>query len=184
MADQVNRRRFLTTVTGAAAGALAGPTGAIRPARAQSRTKVAFAWPFAPTSQAFQEELARRFMDAHKSIEVEVQVIPQTQAVPKLTAAFTGGAAPDCLALSHQRLTQFAGGGYLENLEPHLKASGLDRDLAAPLMAEARVVGNMAHSAASWPTRTSCTAVRRSCGRPERPSRLGRLTTSRRSPAR
>lgn len=147
MADQVNRRRFLTTVTGAAAGALAGPTGAIRPARAQSRTKVAFAWPFAPTSQAFQEELARRFMDAHKSIEVEVQVIPQTQAVPKLTAAFTGGAAPDCLALSHQWLTQFAGGGYLENLEPHLKASGLDRDLAAPLMAEARVVGNTAHSA-------------------------------------
>lgn len=141
MADRVSRRRFLAAVAGAATAA------AGRPARAQGRTKVTFAWPFAVTSQAFQEELAKRFMDAHRSIEVEVQIIPQTQAVPKLTAAFTGGAAPDCLALSHQWLTQFAGGGYLESLEPQLKASGLDRDLAAPLMAESRVVGNTAHSA-------------------------------------
>jgi multiple sugar transport system substrate-binding protein len=116
-------------------------------AAAQGRTKVTFAWPFAPTSQAFQEELARRFMETHRSIDVEVQVIPQTQAVPKLTAAFTGGAAPDCMALAHAWLTPFAGGGYLENLEPHLRASGLDRDLAAPPMAEARVVGNTAHAA-------------------------------------
>jgi multiple sugar transport system substrate-binding protein len=144
MADRVSRRRFLGTVAGATAGALAS---GVRPARAQGRTKVTFAWPFAVTSQVFQEELARRFMDSHKSIEVEVQIIPQTQAVPKLTAAFTGGAAPDCLALSHQWLTQFAGGGYLESLEPQLKATGLDRDLAAPLMAESRVVGNTAHSA-------------------------------------
>ena len=83
-----------------------------RPARAQGRTKVTFAWPFAVTSQAFQEELARRFMDAHKSIEVEVQIIPQTQAVPKLTAAFTGGAAPDCLALSHQLYVALAAQGH------------------------------------------------------------------------
>jgi multiple sugar transport system substrate-binding protein len=141
------RRHFLGTAAAGAGALLAGPASTLAPARAQGRTKVTFAWPFATTSQAFQEELARRFMDGHRSIEIEVQVIPQTQAVPKLTAAFTGGAAPDCLALSHQWLTQFAGGEYLESLEPHLKASGLDRDLAPPLMAEARVVGNTAHSA-------------------------------------
>lgn len=147
MGEPVGRRRMLRTLGAGGAALVAGAVAPPRATRAQSRTKVAFAWPFAPTSQVFQEELAKRFMDRHKSIEVEVQIIPQTQAVPKLTAAFAGGAGPDCLALSHAWLAQFATGGFLESLEPHLRSSGLDRELVPPLLAEGRMVNNTAYSA-------------------------------------
>jgi multiple sugar transport system substrate-binding protein len=147
MVDRMSRRSFLATATGVAAGALAGAAVPRRRALAQSQTKVTFGWPFSDVSQAFHEQLARRFMDAHKTIEVEVQIIPQTQALPKLTAAFSGGAAPDCLALSHQWLAQFARGGYLESLESRLRASGLNRALAAPLLSEARVGSDTVYSA-------------------------------------
>jgi multiple sugar transport system substrate-binding protein len=146
MTAHVSRRRFLTTVTRGGFG-VALAAQAARPAGAAAKTRVTFAWPFAATSQTFQEELARRFMEKHKTVEVEVQIIPQTQAVPKLTAAFAGGAAPDCMALSHAWLAQFASGGYLESLEAPLRSSGLDKDLVPPLLAEGRMVGNTAYSA-------------------------------------
>ncbi|MGH7267678.1 MAG: ABC transporter substrate-binding protein [Candidatus Rokuibacteriota bacterium] len=138
---------MLRTLGGGGAVLAAGALAPRRAARAQARTRVAFAWPFAPTGQVFQEDLARRFMERHKAIEVEVQIIPQTQAVPKLTAAFAGGAGPDCLALSHAWLAQLATGGFLESLEPQLRSSGLDRELVTPLLAEGRMVNNTAHSA-------------------------------------
>ena len=131
MAKGLSRRRFMKTVMAGTGAVLLAPTRRAFPA-AGGKTKMTFAWPFGTTSLAFQEDLAKRFMERQKSIEIEVQIIPQVQAVPKLTAAFAGGAAPDCLALSHQWLTQLAPPGYFESLEPQLKASGLDRDILPP----------------------------------------------------
>lgn len=146
MATSPSRRRFLKSVMAGTGAALLAPARRAVPA-AGGKTKMTFAWPFGTTSLAFQEELARRFMERQRSVEIEVQIIPQVQAVPKLTAAFAGGAAPDCLALSHQWLTQLAPPGYFESLEAQLKASGLDRDILPPVMAESRIFNKTAYTA-------------------------------------
>lgn len=117
------------------------------PAVTGGRTKINFAWPFAATTQAFQEELAKRFMEQNKSIEVEVEIIPQAQVLPKLTTAFSAGAGPDAVAIATGWTAQFASAGWLENLEERLKSSGLDNDLLPTSMVQARVYKNTAYSA-------------------------------------
>ncbi len=145
-ARRITRRQFLHGGGGVAAVALvaACTPQAPQPVPKQSGpAKIAFAWPFGP-GQALQSELAKRFMEQHKAIEVEVEVIPQMQYVPKMTTAFSAGSAPDALATSPAWLSQFAAAGWLENVEEPLKSSGLDKEVLPVAMAQARLYRNTA----------------------------------------
>ena len=136
------RRRFVLRGLAAAA---ALPLVASTPSRAQpGPLKITFGWPFANGAQGM-EELAKRFSEERKTIEVEVQVIPQAQVIPRLTTAFTGGQAPDCMGMSDAWLAQFVKAGWLDNLETQVRASGLDSQIVPASMAIARMVNNQAH---------------------------------------
>jgi multiple sugar transport system substrate-binding protein len=136
----VSRRHFLAGVAATSAGALA-----TRSARAQtSPTKITFGWPFANGARGM-EDLAERFSEAKKTIQVEVQIIPQLQVIPKLTTAFGGGSAPDALAMSEAWLPQFAAPGWLENLSPYLSASGLEEDIVPAAKNFSRLYKNEPH---------------------------------------
>jgi multiple sugar transport system substrate-binding protein len=139
--SNVPRRTVLRALTAAAAL----PLVHVPRARAQSGPlKLTFGWPFANGTQGM-EELAKRFSDEKKTIEVEVQVIPQTQVIPRLTTAFTGGQAPDCMGMSDAWLAQFATPGWLDNLEPFLKSSGVEKDIVPASMELARMIKGQAH---------------------------------------
>jgi multiple sugar transport system substrate-binding protein len=142
MAQPLRARR---SVLRGLAAAAALPVVGTRIARAQSApTKITFGWPFATGTQGV-EELAKRFSDEKKTIQVEVQVIPQAQVIPRLTTAFTGGQAPDCMAMSDAWLVQFATPGWLENLEREVTASGLDKTIVPASMQLARMVKGQAY---------------------------------------
>ena len=133
----VSRRSFLAGVAATSAGALA-----TRGSRAQtSPTKITFGWPFANGAQGM-DDLAKRFSEAKKTIQVEVQVIPQVQVIPKLTTAFGGGSAPDALGMADAWLPQFAAPGWLENLSPYLAASGLEEDIVPAAQSFSRLYRN------------------------------------------
>lgn len=135
MTHRTTRRRLL-----AATALLALPGGA----RAQSApARIAFAWPFAGGERGMQM-LVNRFNESQRAIQVEMQVVPQVQAIPRLTTAFTGGAGPDCLAMSDAWLSQFAGGGWLENLDPLLAGTGIEREILPGSMQIARMLGGRA----------------------------------------
>ena len=74
-----------------------------------------------------------------------VKVIPQAQAIPRLTTAFSGGQGPDCMGMSDAWLVQFATPGWLANLEREITASGLDKTIAPASMQLARMVKGQAH---------------------------------------
>jgi len=139
-----NATRRRTVLRGLAAAA-ALPLVQVPRARAQpGPLKLTFGWPFANGTQGM-EELARRFSDDKKTVQVEVQVIPQTQVIPRLTTAFTGGQAPDCMGMSDAWLAQFATPGWLDNLEPYLKSSGVEKDIVPASMELARMIKGQAH---------------------------------------
>ncbi|HEX2524994.1 MAG TPA: sugar ABC transporter substrate-binding protein [Geminicoccus sp.] len=128
-----------------AAGAAALPIMRSRHSFAQNaKTRISFAWPFANGQKGIRD-LAASFNEQSNSIEVEVQIVPQLQAIPKLTTAFTSGAGPDCLAISDIWLAQLAGGGWLESLEPYLQASGIEADITPASMGIARMYNNTAY---------------------------------------
>ncbi|GIK86165.1 MAG: sugar ABC transporter substrate-binding protein [Burkholderiales bacterium] len=126
------------------AAAAALPVVGSRPAAAQGPARITFGWPFASGAPGI-EELAKRFSEERKSIQVEVQVIPQAQVIPRLTTAFTGGQAPDCMGMSDAWLTQFAGGGWLENLEGMVRSSGIEKEIVPASMGIARMHKGQAH---------------------------------------
>jgi multiple sugar transport system substrate-binding protein len=135
------RRPLLAGLAGA--GLL--PAVAPRRARGQAgRTRIRFAWPFI-NGQKSIEALTARFNEQSSSIEVHLEIVPQLQAIPKLTAAFTSGAGPDCLAISDIWLAQLAAGGWLANMEPYLTASGLEDDIAPASMGIARIYAGTAY---------------------------------------
>jgi len=143
MADrhQLRRRAVLRGLGAAAAVPLIGAS----PARGQAGpVKITFGWPFANGTQGV-EELAKRFSEERKSVQVEVQVIPQAQVIPRLTTAFAGGQAPDCMGMSDAWLVQFATPGWLDNLEREVKSSGLDKEIVPASMQLARLVKGQAH---------------------------------------
>ncbi len=102
------------------------------------KTKITFAWPFA-AAQAVQEEIVKRFNDQSKTIEVELQIIPQDQVLPKLTTAFSGEAGPDSLAMSPAWLANFAAAGWLENLDSRMSSSGLDKEILPVALIQGRM---------------------------------------------
>ena len=140
MRSTISRRDFLKV---AAAG-----TGALLPkgARAQTggKVKISFLWPFV-YAQPAQSELVAQFNAQSKTIEVEDQIIPQTQVLPKLTVAFSGGTAPDVLAVPGSLYAQFAASGWLENLEARWKETEFDKDLLPPAIKVARLYNNTAY---------------------------------------
>lgn len=128
------------TLLAAGAGALALSKGA----KAQSApARITFVWPFAGGERGMQV-LVNRFNDGQRAIQVEMQVVPQVQAIPRLTTAFTGGAGPDCLAMSDAWLSQFAGGGWLENLDPLLAGTSIEQEIVPGSMQIARMMGGRA----------------------------------------
>lgn len=138
---QPRRRKVL----GGLAAAAALPIVGAAPARAQTAPlKLTFGWPFSGGTQGI-EEMAKRFSEEKKTIQVEVQVIPQAQVIPRLTTAFTGGQAPDCMGMSDAWLTQFASGGWLDDMEVALASSGLDKEIVPASMGIARMVKGRAH---------------------------------------
>lgn len=137
----VGRRALLGGWAGATTLAALVPRRAFSKSR---KTKIRFAWPFINGQEGI-EGLAARFNAQSSSIQVDVQIIPQLQAIPKLTEMFTGGTGPDCLAVSDIWLAQLAGGGWLENLEPHLAASGIERSIAPASMGIARMFRQTAY---------------------------------------
>ncbi|MHB1133191.1 MAG: ABC transporter substrate-binding protein [Chloroflexota bacterium] len=124
----------------------AAPAATNPPAAPKEKAKILYAWPFAaiPT---FQEEVAKRFMEKNKNIEVEVLIIPQEQVLPKLTSAFSGGVGPDVVAMSPAWISQFASAGWLENLEERLESSGLDKEMLPVGMMLGRLYKNTAYMA-------------------------------------
>ena len=93
------------------------------------KEKVTFVWAFAHAVE-LHEELEKEWNEMSDTIELEVQVIPQADAVPKLTTQWSSGAGPDSTALSPMWLAQFAAAGWLEDLEPHISGTPLEQDLA------------------------------------------------------
>lgn len=137
------------SLLGACAGQPAAPApapGTSQPAVPKEKAKIVYAWPFAAIP-SFQEELAKRFMEKNKSVEVEVLIIPQEQVLPKLTAAYSGGAGPDIVAMSPAWIAQFAAAGWFENLEERLKSSGLDKDMLPVGLIQGRLYKNTAYMA-------------------------------------
>ena len=110
-----------------------------------TKAKITFAWPFAYATE-FMPELAKRFAEQKKTIEVEIQPIPQSDAVPKLTNAFSGGAGPDCTALSIAWVAQFAAAGWLEKLDDRLNSSGIEKNMAAAAVGESRIYKGLAYA--------------------------------------
>lgn len=142
-----NKLRMRRTVLRGLAAAAALPLARTAPALAQAGPlKITFGWPFANGTQGI-EELAKRFSDERKTIQVEVQVIPQAQVIPRLTTAFTGGQAPDCMGMSDAWLAQFANPGWLAPLDERLKSSGLDKEILPASMQMARMIKNTAYYA-------------------------------------
>lgn len=136
MTTRITRRALLA----AGAGALVLPGGA----RAQAQpARITFVWPFAGGERGMQQ-LVNRFNEQTRAIQVEMQIVPQVQAIPRLTTAFTGGAGPDCLAMSDSWLSQFAGGGWLENLDPLLVGTGIEQEIVPGSMQIARMLGGRA----------------------------------------
>jgi multiple sugar transport system substrate-binding protein len=139
---QTHRTRRRSVLRGLAAAA-ALPIVHTTPARAQAGPlKITFGWPFANGTQGV-EELAKRFSEERKTIQVEVQVIPQTQVIPRFTTAFTGGQAPDCMAMSDAWLVQFA--NWLEPLEGYLKGTNFDKEIVPASMEIARMIKGQAY---------------------------------------
>ena len=140
MRPSISRRDFLKV---AAAG-----TGALLPSHARAQTggkvKISFMWPFV-YAQPAQRDLVSQFNAQSKTIEVEDQIIPQTQVLPKLTIAFSGGTAPDVLAVPGSLYAQFAASGWLENLESRFKGSDLEKDLLPPAVKLSRIYKNTAY---------------------------------------
>jgi multiple sugar transport system substrate-binding protein len=140
MRASISRRDFLKV---AAAG-----TGALLPREARTQTggkvKISFMWPFV-YAQPAQRDLVSQFNAQSKTIEVEDQIIPQTQVLPKLTIAFSGGTAPDVLAVPGSLYAQFAASGWLENLESRFKGSDLEKDLLPPAVKLSRIYKNTAY---------------------------------------
>jgi multiple sugar transport system substrate-binding protein len=77
----------------------------------------------------FVSQLCKEFSDQKKTITVEAQAIPFDEVVPKLTTAFNAGVAPDLITMSTVWIAQFAAGGFLEDIGPRLKSSGLDQKI-------------------------------------------------------
>ena len=140
MRRSITRRDFLK-VTAAGTGALL-PRGA----RAQTggKVKISFMWPFV-YAQPAQRDLVNQFNEQSKTIEVEDQIIPQTQVLPKLTIAFSGGTGPDVLAVPGSLYAQFAASGWLENIESRFKGSDLEKDLLPPAVKLSRIYKNTAY---------------------------------------
>lgn len=140
MRPSISRRDFLKV---AAAG-----TGALLPSHARAQTggkvKISFMWPFV-YAQPAQRDLVSQFNAQSKTVEVEDQIIPQTQVLPKLTIAFSGGTAPDVLAVPGSLYAQFAASGWLENLESRFKGSDLEKDLLPPAVKLSRIYKNTAY---------------------------------------
>ena len=134
------RRAFLAGT----AGALLAAGGPKRRSAAQSRTRIVFAWPFLNGPQGVQE-LAERFNQQSRTVEVTVQIVPQLQALPRLTEMFDAGTGPDCLAISDIWLTQLASRGWLEPLDDRLAADGLEADIAPASMGLARMYRGTAY---------------------------------------
>ncbi|WP_027135639.1 ABC transporter substrate-binding protein [Geminicoccus roseus] len=135
---RAGRRALLTGIAGAATAT------AFVPRHASARTKIRFAWPFINGPKGI-EDLAARFNEQSRSVEVEVEIVPQLQAIPKLTEAFAAGTGPDCLAISDIWLAQLAGGGWLESLEPYLADSGLEPEISPASMGIARMYQQTAY---------------------------------------
>lgn len=105
------------------------------------REKVVFVWPFAHAVD-LHTELQDQFNARQSDIELEIQIIPQSEAVPKLTAQYSSGSGPDVVALSPMWLAQFASAGWLESLEAYVDGDPLADDLAPIAFTSGRMYKN------------------------------------------
>jgi multiple sugar transport system substrate-binding protein len=142
----LSRRDFLKFSSTGAAALLGGLSlSSPRVLRAQgAKTKIVYIWPFA-AAQAVQQTIVDQFNEQSQSTEVELQIVPQDQVLPALTTAFSSGAGPDVLAMSPAWLTQFAAGGFLENLEERLGGSDLEEKLLPVAMLQGRMYQETAY---------------------------------------
>lgn len=150
---KLSRRDFLKGAAAVAAGGLvagcappaAAPAAPAAPAAeapkpaapaasgSKGKTKITYAWPFG-NSIDVQKNLCQKFSDESKTIEVEFQLVPYEEMLPKYTTAFTTGSGPDCLTTHVGIYPQFAASGWLESLEDRAKAmmSGTTSQWAQP----------------------------------------------------
>ena len=138
-----SRRQFLAAAT----SSLALPALGTAPTRARAASgpvKLTIGNPVLDND--FLSKLAKEFSDQKKTIQVEAQAIPFDDVVPKLTTAFNAGVAPDMVTMSTVWIAQFAAGGFLENLGPRLKSSGLDQKILPGALAYGRVYKNIQYN--------------------------------------
>ncbi len=107
----------------------------------QDKEKIVFIWPFAHAVE-LHAELQDEFNASHDDIELEIQVIPQADAVPKMTTLFSAGEGPDVVALSPMWLAQFAAAGWLESLEDFVASDPMMEDLAPISFTSGRMYQN------------------------------------------
>lgn len=144
--SSISRRDFLKlSSTGIAAAALGDlALSAPRRARAQTKAKLRYVWPFAAAPD-IQQTLVDQFNAQSSTVEVELQVIPQDSAVPTMTTAFSAGEGPDVVAMSPGWLTQFAAAGWLENLDERMVNTGLIDTLLPVALSQSRMYQDQAY---------------------------------------
>jgi multiple sugar transport system substrate-binding protein len=86
-------------------------------------------------------QLIPEFERRHPGIRVELQQQPWTAAHEKLLTAFAGDALPDVCGLGNTWVPEFAAIGALEQLDPYLSSSAVDRTDFFPGMFDTGVVG-------------------------------------------
>jgi multiple sugar transport system substrate-binding protein len=151
LSGHLTRRQFLKGAASTLAVTALGVRGATAAAAATTAPQVA------PTSAPavsepvhlalgnpgldsdFVNQLCKEFSDQKKTITVEAQAIPFDEVVPKLTTAFNAGVAPDLMIMSTVWIAQFAAGGFLEDIGPRLKGSGLDQKILPGALRYGRV---------------------------------------------
>lgn len=136
--EQLSRRRFLGTsaaVAGTAVAATRGP--APRTAQAQDKTTITWWTGFTGPDQANVEHLVEQFNQASTSVQVELEITPWENLMPKLLTTMSAGEGPDVVAFGSENYAQYASEGLLLDISDAFAAGGpLDGSQFSPSILE------------------------------------------------
>lgn len=70
--------------------------------------------------------LVKKYEETHPDVKIEWTKVARSSYVDTMTTLFAGGTPPDIVHLAAFEFQQFANNGWLEDLAPYVKESGLD----------------------------------------------------------
>ncbi len=124
-----SNRFFCTRAVAALATAAALAVFGGVSATAQETGKLTIASFYPVDKVAGWEGMLKSFREKHGDVEIEVQVTPFAQYLPKLLSQIAGGDAPDVVAVENTPFPQFVRRNILEDLTPLMEATdGFTRD--------------------------------------------------------